>query len=683
MSMAVINVLEKHVAELIAAGEVVERPASIVKELLENAIDAGAKNISVEILGGGVRMIRITDDGCGISREDLPKAFLRHATSKVRDANDLDSILTLGFRGEALASVAAMCRVEIITKTAEENEGTAYSIEGGNCTGCVPAGCPTGTTITVRDVFFNTPARVKFLKKDVSEGNSVAQVVDKCALSHPEIAFKFIRDGAVKLKTSGGGDLLAVIYAIHGREFANEMLAVDYVYEKFARVSGYISKPGAVKPSRTYQTFFINGRFVKTRTGAAALEEAYKNKIMGGKHPACFLNIELDAADVDVNVHPTKLEVRFVNEKPVFSSVYYAVKTALQKLETPLGIAAQGAKPIADMFAGHADEMPIQQRLTAAEYRERYAEIHHAAKGDTGLHEPQQVQYTNATAEEVTGKTAFIAEPQQIQYTDIKPVSFTHKPLAMRSSRIDISVDDGEDFSSYSSVSTGFGKILPQKIGKISESHATKPDNIDTIPTEHENHAESIGNSTEFRLIGELFETYILLEQNGELVVLDKHAAHERILYEKLKAEISYGNRQMLLAAQSVALSREEHTALLESLEQVERLGFLIEDFGGSTVVVREVPIELSSADIEYILREIADKLKNGSQDLTPHVLDRLYYSIACRSAIKARDKSSAAELNVLVRQLQENPSITHCPHGRPVLVRMTRREIEKLFGRI
>lgn len=650
--MPVINVLDKSVAELIAAGEVVERPASIVKELLENSIDAGAKNISVEITGGGVRMIRITDDGCGISHDDLPKAFLRHATSKICKANDLDSILTLGFRGEALASVAAMCRVELVTKTADEDEGISYSIEGGITTGCVPAGCPTGTVITVRDVFFNTPARMKFLKKDISEGNSVAQVVDKCALSHPEIAFKFVRDGAVKLKTSGGGDLLAVIYAIYGREFANEMLEVDYVYENFARVSGYISKPVSVKPSRSYQNFFINGRFVRTRTGVAALEEAYKNKIMGGKYPACFLNLELDAAGVDANVHPAKLEVRFVNEKPVFGSVYYAVKTALQKLEVPLGYPDRRDKNNIDEFTMKlTQEPPEQQRLSAREFREIYSEPSVKTDMQSGL------------------------------YNIVKSNSFTNRPLSMNASKIDISVDDSDDYLKNQLASTSFGKIIPENIGKIYDDSAVKVVVSDTINREPQ--ISEANDAVEYRLIGELFSTYILLEQGDGLVFVDKHAAHERILYEKLKAGLSYGNRQVLLSAQSVALSREEHTALIENLAQVEKLGFLIEDFGGNAVIVREIPIELKEYDIAFILREIADKLKNNRQDLTPHVLDRLYYSIACRSAVKAHDKSRGSELEEIVRQLTENPSITHCPHGRPVLIRMNRHDIEKMFGRL
>lgn len=636
--MPEIHILDKAVAELIAAGEVVERPASIVKELLENSIDAGATDISVEISGGGVRMIRVSDNGCGISREDIPKAFLRHATSKVCKAEDLDGILTLGFRGEALASVAAMCRVELLTRAAYEDEGTSYRVEGGEVCGCAPAGRPVGTTVTVRDVFFNTPARMKFLKKDVSEGNSVAQVVDKCAFSHPEIAFRFVRDGTVKLKTSGNGDLLAVIYEVYGREFANEMLAVEYVYENFTRVSGYISQPGRVKPSRAYQNFFINGRFVKTRTGAAALEEAYKNRIMTGKFPACFLNLELDAATVDVNVHPAKTEVRFVNERPVFSAVYYAVKSALSTLETPIGARAS---------------VPEPQRVTAREFRELFA--------------PD--------------------EPESNIKLEYKPLytsdNFAVRPVSMRSSMLDISVDDDADLEKFAR-KAGFAKIMPDSGDRIFEEIArNEPRSATTSVGVVSAPAHEAPEPRDFRVIGEAFGTYIILEQDDRLVLVDKHAAHERLIYERIKSTIDHGCRQVLLAPQSVALSREEHSAIVENPEEAEKIGFLVEDFGGNAVVVREVPVELSESDVAFVIREIAAKLAAGSHDLTPAALDRLYYSIACRSAVKARDKNSEAELAEIVRRLRENPEITHCPHGRPVMVALSGREIEKMFGRL
>ena len=606
-----INILEKAVAELIAAGEVVERPASVAKELVENAIDAGATDITVEIADGGVRFIRISDNGCGIAREDIPKAFLRHATSKVSKADDLDSILTLGFRGEALASVAAMCKVELLTKTEEALEATLYRIDGGEPV-MEEAARPTGTTITVSDIFYNTPARMKFLKKDVGEGNAVAQVVDKAALSHPEIAFTFIRDGAKKLKTSGNGDLLAVIYAIHGREFAAEMQKVDYKFEDLIRVTGYISKPGAVKPSRSYQSFFINGRFVRTRTGSAALEEAYKNKIMHGRFPACFLNIELDAKTVDVNVHPAKIEVRFVNERPVFQAVYYAVKSALQKLETGLFIPENPPRPAIDEYIGLA---------------------HKAAEITLPMNPVKPVPALNST------RINIFREPEY------KPENLPPETVS--------------------------AKIIAEEPVKMN-TNATNPAQNATIAVD-----------VNWRVVGELFKTYILVEAADELVLVDKHAVHERLLYNRLKGSAAQGTRQSLLAPVTVSLPREEHAALLDEAEKVEALGFMAEDFGGGAVIVREVPLELAEADIALTIREIAEKLKNHAHDLTPHVLDRLYYSIACRSALKAGDRGTPEELAEIVRQLQKNPDVTHCPHGRPVSTRITRRELEKMFGRL
>lgn len=633
--MANIHVLDKAVAELIAAGEVVERPASIVKELLENALDAGASAITVEIRGGGVQYIRIADNGCGIEREDIPRAFLRHATSKVRTQQDLNSIHTLGFRGEALASIAAMCRVELTTKTAGATEGTTCRVQGGEMLDSFPVGCPTGTTITVQDVFFNTPARMKFLKKDVSEGNSVAQVVDKCALSHPEVAFRFIRDNQTRLHTSGGGDLLAVIRAIYGKELADAMLPVDYTADGRIRVSGYVSSPGAAKPSRTYQNFFINGRYVRTRTAGAALEEAMKNKLMSGRFPACVLNLEIDAETVDVNVHPAKIEVRFAAEKPVFHAVYFAVKSALAALDGPLSAPAAPAESTAAhaLAAGgvRARPEPVQQRMSAQEFR-----------------------------------MVFGGEEE--------PAAFS-RPAALHSSRLDIRVEDGETppssaYSAKNPPADSATLVAETPAGPGSGRPPAAPEEPPAPPAA-------------IRQIGEVFGTYILLEQGDDLLLVDKHAAHERILYERLKQTVAYGNRQLLLTPQTVTLSKEEYDALTGDLERVAALGFGVEDFGDGTVLVREIPIELGQKDIALLLGEIAARLQKGNRDITPETLDRLYYSIACRSALQAHDKNNPAELAEIVRKLQQHPAITHCPHGRPVVVRLTRREVEKMFGRL
>ena len=652
--MAVIQVLDQSVAELIAAGEVVERPASIAKELLENSIDAGATSITVEIEEGGVRLLRVRDNGIGIGREDVPRAFLRHATSKIRDARDLDSILTLGFRGEALASIAAVAKVELTTKTAEETEGTALHIEGGGTREIAPAGCPTGTTISVRDVFYNTPARMKFLKKNMSEGSAVAQVVDKLALSHPEIAFRFIRDGQTKLQTSGGGELLAVIQAIYGRELAQSMIPVAYVYENAIGVNGYISHPSGVKPSRTYQNFFINGRFVRTRTAAAALEEAYKGKIMSGRFPACVLNLELDAATVDVNVHPAKTEVRFAQEKPVFSAVYFGVKTALAKLEQPVipTMAAQAGS------AADPAPAPWEHERKAAPY---------AAPSQP----PQRI-----SAQEF--RVLFAGQPDREQPAFGKPLPLHASGSAKK---LDIYVEEEPREEAIFRPASVFDKKDADISGTIISGTAANTEKNDTIITEAP--AQTVlEKEPACKLVGELFGTYILLQRGDTMVLVYKHAAHERMLYERLKENIAYGNRQLLLSPQAVVLPREDCAALLEELSTVEQLGFLVEDFGDGTVLVREIPIELGERDVSFIIAEIADKLKANRQDLTPAVLDRLYYSIACKSAVRAGDRNNLPELREIVEQLGKNPQITHCPHGRPVSVEITRNEIEKLFGR-
>ncbi len=666
--MAVIHILDKAVAELIAAGEVVERPASIVKELVENAVDAGADSITVEIEDGGISLIRVIDNGCGIPPEEMPKAFLRHATSKLKQAEDLDSILTLGFRGEALASIAAMCKVELISKPPEALEGACCYAQGGVIDPVQPAGCPDGTSITVRDVFFNTPARMKFLKKNTSEAGAVAQVVDKCALAHPEIAFRFRRDGKITLQTSGNGDLQAVIYAIYGKDLAEKMIPVEYTGETGIRVSGCISRPEEAKPSRTYQTFYINSRYVRTRTAMAALEQAYKDKLPSGRFPACVLDIHLDASSVDVNVHPAKIEVRFADEKPVFNAVYFAVKSALAKIEQPF-TATVKAKPILPT--------PVQkQTLDQLSYPLSQAS-----------HKPPPIAPADTIPHKMTSQEFRVLFAQE---TDEKP-SFS-APISFHASRTlakpDIFVEDLEDFGRVPPSPTKSAKIQPTSEDILAIDHAATCGKSHTAilsePEDDEiqlaeNPAEPKAN---YRLIGELFGTYILLETEGAFVLVDKHAAHERILYEQLKDNLTYGNRQVLLSSQTITLPREEYVAVIENLDALQSMGFLVEDFGGGTVIVRETPIELGQQDIVYVLSEIADKLRRGLRDVTPKVLDRLYYSIACRSAVKARDKNTAPELIRIVELLQQNPQITHCPHGRPVWARMTRREIEKLFGR-
>lgn len=645
--MGKIQLLDKAVAELIAAGEVVERPASIVKELLENAVDAGATQISVEIRGGGIAYIRVSDNGSGIPAEEIPTAFLRHATSKLRRAEDLEGIATMGFRGEALASIAAMSRVEMTTRTAGEEEGTVYRMEGGVFQSGEPAGCPVGTSIVVRDVFYNTPARMKFLKKDVAEGNAIAQAVDRLAMAHPEIAFRFIRDGQTRLTTSGGGDLRAVMAAVYSREFVKDLLPVGYAHENGIRVTGLVSTPAGAKPSRGYQTFYINRRYVRTRTCAAAVEEAFKTLMPAGRFPACVLNLEIGAGSVDVNVHPAKIEVRFVDERPIFQAVYYAVKTALNRLENPLS--AQGIQVRA---GGEDNDRPVpqkpepsgQQRMSAGQFREIFR---FGSKED----------------------------------------SLWKKPVSLGASRLDIAVEE-EPVSAAAPVipnrSPYSDKISHPPRDTIFGEDAAKPTEKTTFNMTEQTE-EVLGNPASpepLRLIGELFGTYILLESAEAFLLVDKHAAHERICYERLKSGVDAGESQILLTPQAVTMNKRDYAATLENLEALSKVGFAVEDFGDGTVMVREVPIELQQQDIGYILLEVVDKLRRGSGDLTPAALDRIYYSIACKSAVRGGEKSSPEELRELVRRLEENPQVTHCPHGRPVTVALSKYEVEKMFGR-
>ncbi len=670
--MGKIHVLDKALAELIAAGEVVERPASIAKELIENAIDAGASAITVEIENGGISLLRVRDNGGGIPREEIPTAFLRHATSKVRTQSDLEAILTLGFRGEALASIAAVSRVELLSKTAEEEEGSLYRIEGGQEISLEPAGCPVGTIITVRDVFYNTPARMKFLKKDVGEGNAVAQVVDKCALSHPEISFRFVRDGKVRLQTSGAGELLPVIQAVYGKDFATGMLPVCHELPgEGIQVTGYVTAPSAGRPSRAYQNFFLNARYVRSRTAAAALEEAFKTLIGHGKYPGCVLQIHISPGLVDVNVHPAKIEVRFVNERPVFQCIYFGVKSALMASSSnvPLQktiIDSQTIQPSAI-----SPSLP-QERMTASEFLQQFS---------------AKKQPTAST------KVTSIPPKRPVGGSGERSDSFFHSTLALHASSPDIYVEHWEGNPAHPRKDRQNSPFLEansrdsystiKEVAKNSRENTTiSAEVVSPIPAQGMPEQTTIQESSPLRLIGELAGTYILLERQGDLVLVDKHAAHERLLYEKLKTEIAYGNRQVLLTPLTLELSRDEAAALLEHTKQVEALGFLIEDFGGGSVLVREVPLEMGERDIALLLGDIAAKLLVGRQDITPDVLDKLYYNIACKAAVRARDKNSLPELAALVDRLAENPQITHCPHGRPVQVTLTGNEIEKMFGR-
>lgn len=657
-----INVLDKHVAELIAAGEVVDRPCSVVKELVENSVDAGATNITVEIKDGGNTFIRVTDNGCGIEKEDIPKAFLRHATSKIGTEYDLERICTFGFRGEALASIAAVSNTEMLTRVKGAEIG--YHCAATDCEIGEPteAGCPEGTTIVVRDLFYNTPARQKFLKKDVSEANAVAQIMDKLALSYPEVKFNFIRDGETKLSTYGNGDMLTVISSVYGREFAGNMLEVNYssMTKPGFAVKGYITKPSATKASRSFQNFFINRRFVKTRTAMVALEEAFKGSAMVGKYPGCVLNIEIPPETVDVNVHPAKMEVRFSSEKEVFDLVYYGVKTALSTKDMSAVLeeskkvnkdfwnrVASGDKAVKEHF-----EEVVQQ--TTLPPQPAFSFAHASWNKEKADAKYDVVDYME---DEIRNKDELT--PYKIS-GDI-----THTVQYKIRQAVDEAIETG----------TELPKEYKDGVDVIKQEGMPAPE----IPRDVAGDELPFGK---LKYVGELFKTYILLESVDEIIFIDKHAAHERILYEKLKSGVKAFDCQYLISPITCNLSDEQCEAVVENTAEMEKFGFIVEGFGRGSVITRSLPFWIKPKDAENIIGEIADSFVACKRDVTPEKLDHLYANIACRAAIKANDTNSEFELEKIVSTLLNDPKIKYCPHGRPVSVSLTKNKLERMFGR-
>lgn len=651
--MPKIRLLDKHVAELIAAGEVVERPSSVIKELVENSVDAGASVVTVEIRGGGHSFMRVTDNGCGMAREDVPTAFLRHATSKIRDENDLAAIATLGFRGEALASISAVAHVELLTKTQEEPIGVRCTVDGGGDPVLEDAGCPAGTTFIVRDLFYNTPARMKFLKKDVTEGNAIAGILDKVALSHPEISFRFIRDGKEQLHTPGDGKLHSAVYAVFGKEFASSLLPVQYELEN-VKVSGFISPPTASRANRSMQSFFLNGRFIKSRTMSVALDEAYKNSIMVGKFAACVLNIELAFAAVDVNVHPAKLEVRFVNERPIFDAVYHAAKSALFHDDSRKTMELRKPLPRPDAPTEKAE----QTRLSMPSFPHRDPSVKQSAFSDDFPAFPASAgRLSDSEGKILPDKPPVPAGLEQAfaPWIDSAPESVKQ-----------------ENFMDTSSNSEEYKKAPEQTVSGSGESHVPEaaPLKPPVVVT---------------RYIGESFDTYIILQYGPDaLMLIDKHAAHERLLYEKIKKQSAGGESagQLLLQPVTVTLDKEAYTQVLTQGDLLRQVGFETEDFGPGMILVRMAPLFLDGSDIAFALEEIAGYLVSHKTDLTTEHLDWLYANIACRAAIKGGNKSTNEELIALVELLEANPEIKYCPHGRPISILIKKYEIEKQFGR-
>lgn len=606
-----IQVLSQHVADLIAAGEVVERPASVAKELVENAIDAGATFITVEIKSGGVAYLRVTDDGCGIARDDVPMAILRHSTSKIQNEQDLEHIATLGFRGEALAAITAVSKLEIITYRQEDEIGTRLYQEGGNILEIDDIGAPKGTTIIVRELFYNTPARMKFLKKDASEGAAVESVITAVALSHPEISFQLIREGKVTLHTPGDNKKESCVYSVLGRDMANSMLKTEGE-NGAVKVNGFVTKPIAARGNRALQYFFVNGRFVKSKMLMAALEQAYANVIMKGRFPSCVLEITLPVELTDVNVHPTKTEIKFAREKEVFDAVYYAVKNAILN-DASLSEAQVVTKP--------------------------------------------QPVYVEKELPKVTNKPMYFNKQESVVQEEVKPV---YKPQVIPTFK-------------------PIAKPVTQKV-ESTTIPMTEEEDVLTLFSPEDQKPET--KKLEFKYIGEVLNTYLIIENEEGVVLIDKHAAHERILFEKLKGQKIAPQAQRLLAPIHLKLAEDESEVIFENVKLLESLGFEIDEMGFGSIAVRQVPDGIDEASVADSISEIAFALQNKRKISEEERFDEILHSIACKAAIKAGMKTDRFEAENLAREVLSRDDIRYCPHGRPVAVALSKYQFEKMFRR-
>ena len=711
--MAVIHVLDKHTAELIAAGEVVERPASVVKELLENSIDAGATQVTVSIESGGVKLIEISDNGTGIEAEYISTAFIRHATSKIETPDDLTNIHTLGFRGEALASIASVARVELTTRTEVDEFATVYRIEGGEEVSREPGARAVGTTIRVKDLFYNTPARMKFLKKDSSEGTFVSDTVTHVALSHPEVSVKFIREGKLQYVTPGDGQLRGAAYAVLGREFSRDLIELKN-QEGVYRITGLITPPKSCRASRSMQHFYINGRYVRNRTMMAGMEMAFKGTMMQGKFPGGILLLEMPADLVDVNVHPAKIEARFARENDVFDVVYHAVKLALAQpgtgerlftFEADKEEKAENSKKDADIIKndvknnsftglsaiirGQADPGVLpQQHWEPA--KPAAAPQQPAPSAAMQIPTAPSVPRWKGSAQNEDMLDPFVTLHSPKLETTKAPEPFR---AAASETQLDVEPEFGEtklhspqDHMAAWNPAQEAPKEEPESApGTETEPDAPEAAEQETVLAEPEqmNFDPTADQPEPLRYVGEVFRTYILAERGDELCLIDKHAAHERQLYEKLAA--NYGNvpSQMLLEPAAIDLAAEEKQALLDNIPLLENAGLEIADFGGNTVVLRAVPADVEPQNAESLLVEIANKLLKGGHDALNEHTEWVLHSISCRAAIKAGDKSSPQELLALAEKILSGEVPPFCPHGRPCVLKLTRKELEKQFGRI
>ncbi|MCD7773439.1 MAG: DNA mismatch repair endonuclease MutL [Ruminococcus sp.] len=655
--MARIKVLSKEVSELIAAGEVIDRPSSVIKELLENSIDSGATNITVEIKNGGRTYMRITDNGCGISYEDLPTAFIRHATSKINEKEDLEKICSLGFRGEALASICAVSKVSVLTKQSEDQLGSRIENEGGEVLLLEECGCPDGTTIIVRDLFFNVPARLKFLKKDVTESNSIASIVNKIALSNPDISFKFIKDNKQELVTAGDGKLFSAIYSVFGKEFANSLLKADYTYNG-VKVSGYVIKPLSAKGKRSFQNFFVNGRYVKSVTCMVSLEEAYKNQIMVGKFPACVLMLDIDPSLVDVNVHPAKIEVKFSNEKLIYDAVYFAVKNALMSEQTPSEMVGENTRhyKTSELFGYKTDDtvqLSFRSDKEPKKDMPKFEYVNEQAK-------PKADFFQNVSVRE--------SKPGKGAVSGVLKVDRPEYAFSKKSTKA-TDVDNTNEEKNNEPETNGFKYINSESLKK-KEIAEPKP--------EVEEKEEIFT-----RVLGEVFDTYIVCQRGNDMYLIDKHAAHERMNFESVKRSLNRLDCQMLLSPIEVLLSYDEYDAVIENIENAAELGFVLEDAKAPFIKVLGVPVIIDALDAEEAVSELARNYLEHMKNPQIDVLDELCHSIACKASIKGNVPSEIEELTELCEKVFDEDLVKYCPHGRPIFVKFSRTEIEKLFKRI
>ena len=684
--------LSPHIANLIAAGEVVERPASVVKELLENAVDAGASQITVETKDGGMTFLRVTDNGCGMSSEDARTAFLRHATSKLRTAEDLAAIGTMGFRGEALAAIASVSRIDLMTKTPGAISGTSLRLEAGQITEESEAGCPDGTTIIIRDLFFNTPARMKFMKSDTVEGGRVAAAVQMQALAHPEVSFRFIRDGKQVLQTPGNGGLQAAVYCVYGRECA-KMVNVDSRWEQYS-LTGFVSKPTDSRPSRSLQTFFVNNRPVKSKLLVAALEEAYRNQIMVGKFPACVLHLTLPAGAVDVNVHPAKTEVKFLNEKAVFDCVHYGVLGALnkqtdrpqvefQKKQATLGPLPEGAgtaKAVTGGVSSRPNDTPSRPFGAPSPEGRASRSSESTPKKDNFFRTMTPEEYkTFSTALKDAPqpkKEAAIATAAKIERPANMPIrEFVQLP-GLKETPISVSLPEKKTLvGNDAHIAPSAPAAAPT--GPMKASAPTLP-----VEEKTEQIALEMPPEQEWRMVGELFNSYIVVQQGEDAFLIDKHAAHERILFEKLKANQENISAQSLLSPVPVRLSAAACAELLSNRDMLEELGFEIDEFGENTLLMRQIPMDLTPELAAESLETMASDLLSGRREKKDTVRDELLHTVACKAAIKAGWKNDEAELLAVAKAVMAREDLKDCPHGRPICVTLSKKQLEKQFKR-